>query len=101
MNYTEDGVSFYDGEWVNNIRHGLGVRQYPSQNIYQGMWFNNVRHGEGTMRWLDRDQMYNGQWENGTQVCKLFFFSSTFSICNDFYLFTRHLPVQINLCNPL
>ena len=68
MNYTPDGLSSYDGEWVNNVRHGFGTRQYPSQNVYEGMWFNNMRHGEGTMRWLNRNQMYIGQWENGTQV---------------------------------
>ena len=68
MNYTEDESSFYDGDWVDNVRHGFGTRQYPSQNVYEGMWFNNMRYGEGTMRWLDRNQMYTGQWENGTQV---------------------------------
>lgn len=68
MDYNEDGTSFYEGDWTNNIKHGWGTRQYPSGNVYQGMWYNNMRHGEGTMRWLDRDQMYTGQWENGTQV---------------------------------
>jgi hypothetical protein len=68
MDYDGDGKSFYDGDWINNVRHGWGTRQYPSGNIYQGMWFNNVRHGEGTMKWVDRDQIYTGQWENGIQV---------------------------------
>ena len=68
MDYNSIGTSFYEGDWVDNVRHGWGTRQYPSGNVYQGMWFNNVRHGEGTMRWLDRDQMYAGQWEDGIQV---------------------------------
>ena len=68
MNYSTDGSSFYDGDWVNNVKHGFGTRQYASQNLYEGMWFNNMRHGEGTMRWLDRNQMYSGQWQDGTQV---------------------------------
>ena len=68
MNYDPEGVSFYDGDLVNNVRQGWGMRQYPSGNVYQGAWYQNVRHGEGTMRWLDREQMYNGQWEKGVQV---------------------------------
>ena len=68
MNYSADGSSFYEGDWVNNVKHGFGIRQYASQNLYEGMWFNNMRHGEGTMRWLDRNQMYSGQWQDGTQV---------------------------------
>ncbi|KAK6188921.1 hypothetical protein SNE40_004999 [Patella caerulea] len=67
MDYDTEGKSFYDGDWMNNIKHGWGSRQYPSGNTYQGMWFNNVRHGEGTMKWLDKDQIYTGQWENGIQ----------------------------------
>lgn len=46
MNYDAAGNSYYDGEWVKNIRHGHGTRQYPSGNLYKGMWFNNVRHGK-------------------------------------------------------
>lgn len=68
MDYDKEGFSFYEGDWVNNIRHGWGTRQYPSGNIYQGMWYNNIRHGDGTMRWLDSDQMYVGQWKKGIQV---------------------------------
>lgn len=68
MDYDSEGRSYYDGDWINNVKHGWGTRQYPSGNIYQGMWFNNIRHGEGTMKWLDRNQMYTGNWENGIQV---------------------------------
>lgn len=68
MDYDSEGKSYYDGGWVNNVRHGWGTRQYPSGNLYEGMWFNNVRHGSGTMKWVDRDQIYQGQWENGIQV---------------------------------
>ena len=68
MNYDVEGNSYYEGDWAKNIRHGWGTRRYASGNIYEGMWFNNVRHGEGTMRWLDRGEMYSGQWEDGVQV---------------------------------
>lgn len=68
MEYDSEGLSFYEGDWVESIRHGFGMRRYASGNVYQGMWDNNIRHGEGTMRWLDRDQMYTGQWHRGVQV---------------------------------
>ena len=68
MDFDPEGKSYYEGDWMKGIKHGWGTRQYPSGNIYHGMWFNNVRHGEGTMKWLDRDQVYAGQWENGIQV---------------------------------
>jgi hypothetical protein len=71
MNYDSDGQSYYEGDWANNKKHGFGVRCYPTGNIYQGLWFNDERHGEGTMRWMDRDQMYSGQWQHGIQVCSL------------------------------
>lgn len=68
MDYDSEGKSYYDGDLVKNVRHGWGVRQYPSGNVYKGMWFNNVRHGQGTMKWVDHNQIYTGQWENGIQV---------------------------------
>ena len=66
--YNADVLSYYDGEWVSNIRQGYGVRRYPSGNIYEGMWYKNRRHGLGTMNWFDRNQTYTGNWEDGIQV---------------------------------
>lgn len=89
MDYDSEGRSYYDGDWINNVKHGWGTRQYPSGNIYQGMWFNNIRHGEGTMKWLDRNQMYTGNWENGIQVkrkyLKVFgFFFRMYTACGQY-----------------
>ena len=68
MDYDSEGNSYYDGEWVENRKEGWGLRQYSSGNMYEGQWKNNMRHGEGQMRWLDRDQIYYGDWDNGIQV---------------------------------
>nr|XP_033770609.1 radial spoke head 10 homolog B-like isoform X2 [Geotrypetes seraphini] len=65
--FNEEGTSWYEGDWVNNIRSGWGVRCYASGNIYEGQWENNVRHGEGRMRWLTTNEEYTGQWVNGVQ----------------------------------
>jgi hypothetical protein len=38
MDYDSEGKSFYDGDWVNNVKHGWGMRQYASGNVYQGIF---------------------------------------------------------------
>jgi hypothetical protein len=68
MIYDTEGLSYYEGDWINNQKFGWGIRHYPSGNTYEGMWVSDVRHGEGTMRWFDKNQTYTGQWENGIQV---------------------------------
>ncbi|KAL2078190.1 hypothetical protein ACEWY4_025875 [Coilia grayii] len=65
--YNQEVTSWYEGDWVNNIREGWGVRCYPSGNIYEGQWKNDARHGTGRMRWLQLGQQYSGSWENGIQ----------------------------------
>uniref|UniRef100_A0A8C7AMY5 Radial spoke head 10 homolog B n=1 Tax=Neovison vison TaxID=452646 RepID=A0A8C7AMY5_NEOVI len=65
--YNQEGTSWYEGDWVYNIRNGWGIRCYKSGNIYEGQWENNMRHGEGRMRWLTANEEYTGQWEKGIQ----------------------------------
>ncbi|KAG6924569.1 radial spoke head 10 -like protein B, partial [Chelydra serpentina] len=65
--YNREGTSWYEGDWVNNIKDGWGIRCYKSGNIYEGQWEKNVRRGEGRMRWLTTNQEYTGQWVNGIQ----------------------------------
>ncbi|KAM6155830.1 radial spoke head 10 homolog B [Rhynchocyon petersi] len=65
--YNQDGTSWYEGNWVNNVRQGWGIRCYSSGNIYEGQWEDSMRHGEGRMRWLGTSEEYTGQWERGIQ----------------------------------
>ncbi|XP_045397266.1 radial spoke head 10 homolog B isoform X2 [Lemur catta] len=65
--YNQEGTSWYEGDWVLNIRSGWGIRCYKSGNIYEGQWKDNMRHGEGRMRWLTTNEEYTGQWERGVQ----------------------------------
>ncbi|XP_078521278.1 radial spoke head 10 homolog B isoform X2 [Lissotriton helveticus] len=66
--YSEDGTSWYEGNWVKNFKSGWGVRCYKSGNIYEGQWKNNIRHGEGKMRWLTTNEEYTGTWVRGIQT---------------------------------
>ncbi|GAB5582681.1 radial spoke head 10 homolog B isoform X2 [Prionailurus iriomotensis] len=65
--YNQEGTSWYEGDWVYNVKNGWGIRCYKSGNIYEGQWEDNVRHGEGRMRWLTTNEEYTGQWEKGVQ----------------------------------
>ena len=79
MEHNDDGVSYYDGDWLDNVRQGYGVRRYASSNVYDGMWYKNRRHGLGTMHWFDRSQSYTGSWEDGVQVMIIDHCESTLS----------------------
>eukprot|EP00062_Callorhinchus_milii_P008970 gi/632952277/ref/XP_007891763.1/ PREDICTED: radial spoke head 10 homolog B isoform X2 [Callorhinchus milii] len=65
--YNREGSSWFQGEWVNNVSEGWGIRRYVSGNVYEGEWKNFKRHGDGTMRWFSTNEEYTGQWENGIQ----------------------------------
>ncbi|XP_063670033.1 radial spoke head 10 homolog B isoform X8 [Pan troglodytes] len=65
--YNQEGTCWYEGDWVQNIKKGWGVRCYKSGNIYEGQWEDNMRHGEGRMRWLTTNEEYTGRWERGVQ----------------------------------
>ncbi|KAL1286788.1 RSPH10B [Ovibos moschatus] len=65
--YNQEGTSWYEGDWIYNIRKGWGIRCYKSGNIYEGQWENSMRHGEGRMRWLTTNEEYTGQWRHGVQ----------------------------------
>uniref|UniRef100_A0A8I5U6F0 Uncharacterized protein n=1 Tax=Pongo abelii TaxID=9601 RepID=A0A8I5U6F0_PONAB len=65
--YNQEGTCWYEGDWVQNIKKGWGIRCYKSGNIYEGQWEDNTRHGEGRMRWLTTNEEYTGRWERGIQ----------------------------------
>ncbi|XP_048223501.1 radial spoke head 10 homolog B [Perognathus longimembris pacificus] len=65
--YNQEGTSWYEGDWVHNVKKGWGIRRYKSGNIYEGQWEDNLRHGEGRMRWLTTNEEYMGHWDRGVQ----------------------------------
>lgn len=60
LRYDKEGLSYYDGYWVNNKRYGFGMRRYVLGNVYKGDWRDNVRYGKGIMYWYDRNEIYEG-----------------------------------------
>ncbi|XP_042720368.1 radial spoke head 10 homolog B [Lagopus leucura] len=65
--YDQEHMSWYSGDWVDNVKEGWGIRCYKSGNVYEGHWEKNARHGRGRMRWLTAGQEYVGQWVHGVQ----------------------------------
>jgi hypothetical protein len=54
----------YNGEYVNDMRHGQGVMINKDGSVYHGQWVLNKRQGEGTYYYLNGDS-YSGNWVQG------------------------------------
>jgi antitoxin component YwqK of YwqJK toxin-antitoxin module len=60
---TPDGLTSYDGDYLNDLRHGFGVCYYKSGSInYVGNWDNNNRNGCGVGYRLSDGTMHAGKW---------------------------------------
>lgn len=46
----KDATGVYTGEWVDDMRHGLGKMEYLGGSVYDGEWFANMRHGQGKLK---------------------------------------------------
>ena len=45
--YTWPTGRVYDGDFKNDLRHGVGVLKFPDGQKYEGQFQNNKYHGEG------------------------------------------------------
>ena len=54
----------YVGQWVDNLKHGIGKQNYIGQGEYTGYWEAGEKHGEGVMKYINGD-IYSGKWANG------------------------------------
>ncbi|KAJ3273828.1 hypothetical protein HDV01_003806 [Terramyces sp. JEL0728] len=60
-----DDQSVYSGSWKSGKKHGNGKMLYQSGNYYVGEWKDDWKCGKGKMSWIDRNEEYEGNWENG------------------------------------
>jgi hypothetical protein len=56
----QDGT-YYDGNYQNHKRHGLGMCWYPNGEMYEGNWQNDKRIGRAKMR-FSNGSLYQGQF---------------------------------------
>ena len=47
LTYDEEGRTFYEGEWKDGVKAGVGLMQYGSGNVYEGEWVDDRVHGRG------------------------------------------------------
>ncbi|KAL4826976.1 hypothetical protein H8958_014140 [Nasalis larvatus] len=82
--YNQEGTCWYEGDWVQNIKKGWGIRcrllsfqngfgthtwflkripssQYPLRNEYIGKFVNGHRHGRGKFYYAS-GAVYDGEW---------------------------------------
>lgn len=65
MKYTNG--NFYDGEWANNKKNGIGKYYYAITNeIYEGSWVNNKKEGKGKAIYAFGD-VYEGFFANNNR----------------------------------
>ncbi|ORX53912.1 hypothetical protein BCR36DRAFT_284289 [Piromyces finnis] len=64
LKYDPKGKSYYEGEWLNNNKHGKGKMVYASGNVYTGDWKNNLKDGFGKMEFKNKNEEYVGFWKN-------------------------------------
>lgn len=64
---SPDGMTSYDGEYLDDSRNGFGVCYYNNGSInYVGNWTDNSRNGGGVGYRLSDGTMHAGKWDNNT-----------------------------------
>lgn len=64
---SPDGMTSYDGEYLDDRRNGFGVCYYNNGSInYIGNWTDNSRNGGGVGYRLSDGTMHAGKWDNNT-----------------------------------
>lgn len=57
-----DTEGVYEGEWLNNHRHGTGIHQAKNGETYEGEWIEDERTGKGKFTFRNGDY-YTGEWK--------------------------------------
>lgn len=64
---TPQGLTSYDGEYLDDRRNGFGVCYYKEGNInYVGNWVNGKREGSGVGYRLSDGTMHAGRWSDNS-----------------------------------
>ena len=52
----------YEGQWLNDEKHGKGKEMYNDGATYDGRFHEGARHGAGVLTYANRD-VYDGEWD--------------------------------------
>ena len=50
----------YDGEYLNDKKHGFGIFTFKDGRVYEGEWENGKQHGRG--RYKKKNLVKEGIW---------------------------------------
>ncbi|KAJ4434242.1 hypothetical protein ANN_22791 [Periplaneta americana] len=64
--YSYSDGSWYQGEWKNGERHGIGLCVLPDGSFYYGQWENDKYHGLGLYVKANGNR-YEGEWHCGNK----------------------------------
>lgn len=62
----QDEITYYDGDWIENERHGFGIENGIDENKiwkYEGYFLTGRRHGKGKLI-IDGECEIEGEFEN-------------------------------------
>ena len=66
--FKEEGPqNKYEGEWLQNKKHGIGKMIYGGVGEYFGRFENGKRHGEGVFKYKKNGNVYSGSWKYGVK----------------------------------
>jgi hypothetical protein len=56
------------GQWVEDKASGEGVLEQANGDVYDGEWLNDLRHGYGKFISSSTSMRYEGYWSHGFKV---------------------------------
>lgn len=59
-----DSGRYYFGEWRHDLREGRGMEHYTNGNNYKGFFVRGKADGIGIFRWAN-GEIYEGEWKEG------------------------------------
>ncbi len=59
-----DGNTFIGEIDENGLRNGIGIKIYQNGATFEGTWINDIRHGVGVKTWVDGNVKLV-EYENG------------------------------------
>eukprot|EP01017_Pseudomicrothorax_dubius_P042844 TRINITY_DN704_c0_g1_i18.p1 TRINITY_DN704_c0_g1~~TRINITY_DN704_c0_g1_i18.p1 ORF type:complete len:200 (-),score=30.91 TRINITY_DN704_c0_g1_i18:118-717(-) len=64
---TQRVTANYEGELLNNVPNGKGIRKYADGTVYQGEWKLGMRDGYGILSDSQGNKIYEGDWSRDLQ----------------------------------
>lgn len=79
-----DGKLIHKGNYINDLKNGLGIEFYEDNSVYSGSFKNNLKHGNGKLE-LSYEKKYIGEFnDNKIEGFGTFIFSPN-KICQGYW----------------